>query len=231
MPTEKAILSGSRDIQMPKVKCEQKKCEKIRRVRKGLFPECLISEKGMTLVELVVTFAMITIFLSSIVMLIPSTIRVYYKIRSMGNAIQVSDMIMDKISGELENAVSQSNSSDILTVTNDPSGKGSSTVKYWDADGTPITLQMTADNKYLAVHYEALQHQGNTVPVDWTFDTKAYLGYHIDSLKYTASLEGYPNNVIRVDLDVSDAKGNARKTTRYIKLYNYSEETTKILVK
>ena len=66
--------------------------------------EILKKRDGVTLIELIVTFALISIFVACICQLLPSALKVYNNMRNMQYGHQVANTIMEKIAGEIEGA-------------------------------------------------------------------------------------------------------------------------------
>lgn len=64
----------------------------------------LRGRKGATLVELVITFALIGLFAAGTCQIISTSIKVYHQVRGLNNARQVSDTLLEKITGEIEGA-------------------------------------------------------------------------------------------------------------------------------
>ena len=64
----------------------------------------IYNKKGVTMTELIVTFALISIFVMLAGQVIASAMGIYHKIQSVEYGKQVSDTIMNKIIGELSGA-------------------------------------------------------------------------------------------------------------------------------
>ena len=62
----------------------------------------LKEKKGVTLVELVVAFALIAMFAAGVCQAASSAMKVYQKIRGRNQARQTADTLMDKIVGEIQ---------------------------------------------------------------------------------------------------------------------------------
>ncbi len=175
----------------------------------------LKNKKGVTMTELIVTFALISIFVVLTGQVIASAMGIYHKIQSVEYGKQVSDTIMNKIIGELSEAqVVPLNSGDAVAAIRilEPEGdsnsieyrdRDGSLVKitsgtpqnytYRDSDGAEVAESYPADNpanwgSQLIIHYNAVRSGvGETLrqPVDWTFDRNIYQGYHIEKLKFS----------------------------------------------
>ena len=58
--------------------------------------------RGTTLVELVVTFALLGIFMVSATFIIVYTSQLYYNTKGATNGLEVSNMIAEKVVGQIE---------------------------------------------------------------------------------------------------------------------------------
>ena len=56
--------------------------------------------------------------------------------------------------------------------------------------------------------------------VDWKFDSKAYLGYSVDELKFESPGSGYPENVLKMTLVLNSERYGDYTSTYYIKCVN-----------
>lgn len=220
------------------------------------------NKKGVTIVELIVTFALISIFVVLTGQIVASAIKVYTEIQSVEYGKQVSDTIMNKIAGELSGAqvtgvqYDSLGGTDSCTMKIQDSGKA---IEFRDENGSlvriysgrPMTYRYNesmdredampyeADNpanwdNQLIVHYFVIKSGagGETVyePVDWTFDKKAYQGYHIEKLKFSRpDYNEYPWNIIKVELKLASEAYGLYETTRYIECYNFKDDTDKII--
>ncbi|MBR1816891.1 MAG: prepilin-type N-terminal cleavage/methylation domain-containing protein [Lachnospiraceae bacterium] len=63
------------------------------------------NNSGMTLIELIVTFALLGLFMVAAGKVIADTVNVYYQAKSIQTGMQVSSIISTKITGEIEGAL------------------------------------------------------------------------------------------------------------------------------
>ena len=68
------------------------------------YRKILNSRQGVTLIELIVTFALISLFVILTSQAISSAMNVYYHIQGINMGRQVSDTLMDKITGQISGA-------------------------------------------------------------------------------------------------------------------------------
>lgn len=195
----------------------------------GRIPHILKRKKGVTLVELMVTFALIGLFVVGTTQMIGVSIKTYHKIRSINNAKQVSDTLMDKITGEIEGAKDWK----IRTGSG-----GDSMMDMKDKTGSPVCITTTDNrneiepgagqnlneseqiNGLLIYYYEV----GLFKAVGWTFDDAVYMGFEIDSLLITEAGEGYGGDIVKVELKLASAQYGSYKTTRYIQSNDDKQE-------
>lgn len=186
-------------------------------VRKKVYKiyEKLHNKKGTSLIELVVTFALIGIFLAMSSQLISSALHVYYKIQSISYGKQVADVILDKIGEEVTGA-------QVTDPLQDQAESDVKSVIVWpnkiqikeDREGSDVTIErrkpqyrdvttgttgtfvdVNERENQLVLRYAEVKKligsgdeaQEVTVyeAVDWTFDEKAYMDYDLTELKFS----------------------------------------------
>lgn len=176
-----------------------------------------LNSAGMTMVELTVTFAILGLFLVAATRIISYTINIYYAARGASYGLEVTGMISGKVVGMLEGAES------MPQIT-----EGGEAVSFVDATGSEVTITATdeAGGKYLNIHYAPATYLNTEYEAtDFKFDTKAYMGYEIESLVFAhPDTEGtpetdklYPDNVIRMELKLHSERYGSYETVRYIK--------------
>jgi prepilin-type N-terminal cleavage/methylation domain-containing protein len=192
------------------------------------------NNRGVTLVELMVSFALISIFMVAATMLITSISNIYYQVKGVSYGLQVSNIIQGKIVGELEGAINGDITSQEFF---DASGEGvngamlisSDCIEFTNAAGSHVNLGLynKDGSNYLALHYYAVPSGtdgGNLYEaVDWTFDKETYMGYSITKLKFSRPLGDYDYNIIQVDMTISSPKYGDYSTTEYVQCYNFDD--------
>lgn len=184
----------------------------------------------MTLVELVVTFALLGIFLVAASGVISYVIRIYYQTSGSANGLQVSTMISNKIVGQIEGASVTKTPKVTKNVIVSEGGISIDSIYLVDKTGSKITISAspqkyadgTQEGMYMNIHYdEVMEH--STIKykaVDWRFDAKAYMGYIVKELKFDDPGSDYPDNVLKMTLVLHSDRYGDYTSTNYIKCVN-----------
>lgn len=108
------------------------------------------ADSGNTLVEMVVTFALLGMFMVAASQVIVSSMNVYYQVRSESSGIQISAMLMDKIRGELENALVSEQESNFLIGADGKNLHGAvmiandgSMIDFTNANGSHVVIGLS----------------------------------------------------------------------------------------
>lgn len=225
-----------------------KRLQKRRRPKQqNRIKQILKARKGVTLVELVVTFALMSLFATSVCMMLSSAINVYHQIRGLSNARQVSDTLLDKIAGTIEGARDNgtpATEGKVMKLYEE--GK---VIELIDKTGSPIAISSTESGsaivgrekttsypiKQLLIFYYPVTKPNNFDAVDWTFDQAAYMGFEIESLKFTwvaGEDSDFPKNVIKIELVLHSNRYGSYPSERYVECYNFDKvNSDKIEVK
>lgn len=209
--------------------------------------QVLKTKQGATLVEMVVTFALIAIFFAGISTLLYRAMETYHQIRGLNYAEQVSDTLMDKVAGTISkaNPSSPDGIEEQYTMSIYENG---TVIQLYDNTSSPIAITTTharnnvkdgsevlsaredyrqRENQLLLYYYKVKDYDA----VDWTYDNAMYMGFHIKSLTFhqaDASGVTYPENVIRIDLALESNQYDGTFTsTRYVECYNFSTDELK----
>lgn len=134
---------------------------------------CIEKKRGYTLVELIVSFALIGIFMVTAGMVLANAYKVHTEISNLSKAQTVSDMILESISSELSSAQNYNlKDKDKAVIITDGQ------VDFMNAQGIPTTLSVKYDDVtdhskggYLQVIYPA-----DNVETDETNDATLYFG-------------------------------------------------------
>ncbi len=186
------------------------------------------NRRGVTLVEMIVSFALIGIFMVSAAQVISATMRIYTTTRDLDQAIQVQDTLLDKIAGELESAQAGNGKEegDTVTLKIEASRKK---VSLFDRTGCPIYITLDEDGTYLLIHYDQIvfEQEGESVilseAVDWKFDKGMYMGMKIQDLTFSRPRGAYPDNVIKIELTLTrGAEGYS--ASRYVQCGNFTPD-------
>ena len=198
-----------------------------------------MNNAGLTLVEMIVTFALLGLFMVAACRVIAYTVYIYFAAKGIDNSLVVADLIADKTEG-LVGSMCDSDTLDYDTINNADTGvTANDTLPYinddklyfvndtncpvcvWEEDGE---LRVTYYNKITgtdAVGNELIEYK----QVPWSFDKKAYMGYSIKegSFHLNKAGAGYPDNVYKLEFTITSPKFGDYPTTRYIKCFNKSE--------
>ncbi len=168
--------------------------------------ECKANRKhrGTTLVEMMVCFALVGIFMSAAAVVIANVTNIYYDVQGETYARQVSDIVLRKISGEIEGArinLADPTTAPVIYQTAEDAGAGNrSGYKIELFDRTDTRVQMYEDQGVLVVRYAAINPDMEITDEDydtehfeetrWTFDEKMYMGFTIKELRFVPANQG-----------------------------------------
>ena len=207
----------------------------------------IYNQKGSTLVEMIVCFALLSLFITSSAMIITSTTNLYYQVKGETNAKQISDIIMEKILFEIEGA-KYDDAFDLWEGDNPVVSNEWDSISLYDKTDTGVTLK--ALNGELLVEYAAINNSvdptKSRVETVWKFDRKVYNQYRIDELYFVPGQQilsagakisdiaeykvgnlsnlKYKDNVVVVFMKISSPKYGTYRTYRPVKMYYLPEE-------
>ncbi|RHV49445.1 hypothetical protein DXB46_07960 [Lachnospiraceae bacterium OM04-12BH] len=171
---------------------------------------------GITLAELVVTFALMGIFLAAAAAVISSSIMVHAQLSGTMYASTVSETLLDKVTGELAGARAEEEEAiRIGRVYRDGEDLGEG-VFFYDREGNPVCF---------VVEDGLLVMEGKDY---FTLDEKAYMGYRITGFS-VEQLEG--KNVLKVTLSLKNLKNGFIYTgDRTTRCYCFSSDEFKKII-
>ena len=154
--------------------------------------------RGTTLVELIVCFALMGIFMSAAAVVISNITNIYYDVKGETYARQVSDIILKRIAGEIEGANISLDNPDSYPViyrsAKDVSNDNRSGEKIELYDRTNTLVQIYGEDGLLKIRYlpinpdmdpsdpdYATKHFDETI---WTYDEKMYLGFTVKEIRF-----------------------------------------------
>ena len=209
--------------------------------------------KGSTLIEMVVSFALLAIFVSTSVVIISNVTNLYYHVRGESYARQIGDIVVNKISSEVSQAMynkknSASNptiySEDYLNGDTSEKINGNSIELY---DRTNTRIRIYSSDGILKIYYYPITDEtvstgeNDLESVYWTFDKNIYNGYEIEDLQFAPAnssmneslanayevpdtdITEYNSNVIAVYMKIKSDKYGTFNVCRYVRLYNQPE--------
>ena len=168
------------------------------------------NNKGMTLVEMIATFALMGLFMVAATRVISYTTSIYYNVKGATYGIEVTNAVASKIVGQLEGA--KGLNTPTVTKVDDNIDQ----IYFTDATGSDVTVSVIDD--YLNIKYDAVT--GGTVAyeeVNWRFDSKVYMGYNVKELHFENPGDEYPPNVVRMVVIVHSPKYGDFQSQYFIK--------------
>lgn len=169
-----------------------------------------LNNAGFTLVELLVAFALLGLFMIAVTRVLSYTVMLYQSTTSMSEGIEVSSILANKLTGVLEKATD---------ITDINSGR------FINEDENEV--EIVVDDGYIVIIYsEDEAPDGSTIgEVSWRFDQRAYMGYKVRSLSFEKQPAGCDPNVIRMTITLYNNKYRDDDYVQeyYIKCVNVSE--------
>ena len=208
----------------------------------------LINNHGSTLIEMIVSFALLAIFLVSAATVIASVTTMYYEVKGENYSKQVSDIVLNKIEAEIDGSVfvagedetnlriQKADDSEMgKTDTGENINKGAS-VLLTDKTGTKVKIYRDPTDKDVVIHYFPIGTQKET---DWRFDQSVYNHFTVEELTFMKASEvssyselsnygidsvpDYGPDVIAVFLKIHSGRYGDYYAYRFVNMCNYSE--------
>lgn len=180
------------------------------------------NNRGTTLAEMIVTFALIGIFMASAAAVISSAILMHGEITGVMYAQSVGEMILDKVTGELAAAKNPGSGTIVIRNGRTSENPEDNQVSFRDRDGR--SAQIYIEEGILKIHYDqkvVVEDDGEvtTQPQqDWQMDEKSYMGYRITEFKVEPL---NAENTYEVRIKLQNLKtGFEYSTMRCTKCYN-----------
>lgn len=183
--------------------------------------------RGTTLVEMIVTFALVGIFLAAAVSVISSAVVMHSELTGAMYAQNVGELLLDKITGELAAAQPEGNRAMVIGDTSGAGGTEGNGAAFHDREGNAVSCMV--QEGLLVFHYQEsvqVDEQG-VVQIseahDWMLDEKAYMGFRITDMQIQR-LED--KNVLEVTIKIKNLKtGFEYSTSRCTQCYNFVSES------
>ncbi len=178
---------------------------------------------GMTLVEMIVSFALLSLIVAASTVIISNVTTLYYKVRGENYARQVSDIVMTRITSEIAGAkYSRKNISSNPSIASD-----SNSIELYDKTNTRLIISVSNEGILNIIYPEIddkIETENSRVAVEWKFDKNIYNGFVIEELKFAQPsknknagiAEGYgltginsgdyPDNVVAVYMKLKSPK-------------------------
>lgn len=206
---------------------------------------------GFTLAELIVTFALTSILMVSAAFVFTGSMRMHYRMKSASTAVMVSDLLLDRISGEIASAAVSEKDGYCFWLEQEADvssgqGEGSAWVAFCSRNGSSAVIysgklntENETEGELVIKYFKPAADRGNefgdgslnrTIPeITWKFDSNVYMGCKIKSLTFSRPDPiGHPN-VIRIDLTLENTRSGFEYSTYcYAENYNYKEQDFEI---
>lgn len=218
-------------------------CDRVRRAVRQTLRKGLDDKRGTTLVELIVTFALIGLFMTAATGMLTSSLQMFGRMQATSSAITLSDLILDKVSGEIAAAdipkkTEGSNSGYYFWLEPEVATQGvkSRWVVFRNRSKSPVAVfaapateggeadvtRMGKGQLYIRYYAVSKEEQKAVEEIDWHFDSKVYMDYTIENLSFSRENAGEHPNVVRIDLTLRNTKtGFEYSSYRYAENYNY----------
>lgn len=144
----------------------------------------LKERSGTTMVELLVTFALMAILMTAVTVTLSSGLRVYMRIRDLSSAVSVSNLILDKVTGELNAARVPGANRPGYYLWLDPL-EPSQWIAFESKYGGPAILYVDQeDDDGAGQLYLKYYEKADTAEYIWSFAPGVYMGYEIRDLSF-----------------------------------------------
>lgn len=165
---------------------------------------------GFSLAELIVTFALMGIFLAAVAAVISSSVIIHSELTGAMYAQSVSETLLDKVTGELAAAKPAAEEAIVVGTilkNGEDIGRG---VSFYDRDGRQSCF-MTEDGMLIMEGENA-----------WRMDAKAYIGYRISEIQINRLND---ENVFEVIIKIRNLKTDYEYTaSRTVRSYNFKTQ-------
>lgn len=197
---------------------------------------------GMTLVEMIVSFALLSLIVAASTVIISNVTTLYYKVRGENYARQVSDIVMTRITSEIAGAkYSRKNISSNPSIASD-----SNSIELYDKTNTRLIISVSNEGILNIIYPEIddkIETENSRVAVEWKFDKNIYNGFVIEELKFAQPsknknagiAEGYgltginssdyPDNVVAVYMKLKSPKYGEFSMYKYVRIYEAEGES------
>ncbi len=197
---------------------------------------CGRNNAGYTLIEMIVSFLMLAIFLVAASTVIVNTSGQYYQVKGETYGKQVSDIVMNKVKSEIEGAKADG---DMIIFGDDVDKTGAEKITLYDRTNTKVDIY--AKDGCLEIKYYGYKDEKTGKKINdnvWKFDKKFYNGYTLDKISFikASALSDssnaatvaehnidtsavYGDDIVLVLMDFSSARYGTYKSHRFIKVY------------
>ncbi|MDO4303618.1 MAG: type II secretion system protein [Bacillota bacterium] len=179
--------------------------------------------RGVTLTEMIVTFALVGIFMAAAVSVISSAIVTHSELTASMYAQSVGEMLLDKVTGEL--AAARAGEEDFILIgdTARLGGTEGNGAAFCDRDGK-LVVCLVEDGLLRFRYWDAEEslNESNFPQNEWSFDEKAYMGFRITDMQIHKVDE---KNVLEINVKIKNLKtGFEYSTSRCTRCYNFKSD-------
>lgn len=185
--------------------------------------------RGVTLMEMIVTFALVGIFLASAVAVISSAVVTHSELTAAMYAQSVGEALLDKIAGELAAAQPIEEEAILIRSAEEEGMSETGSVRFFDREGRQVLCG--TQNGLLLFWYPAVEDEKQQTEENgqktaegytWMLDENAYMGFRITDMQFVRLNE---KNVIEVQITIQNLKtGFEYSTSRCAGCYNFKTE-------
>ena len=201
------------------------------------------NNRGITLVEMLVCFVMLAIFIVAASSLITTITGLYFSIKGEISEREVSDIIFEKAASEIDGSL-YFDASDTSGGTNLQIASDHTSVDLYDKTNTHVKLGKEND-KFNIYYYkiEVKDSDGNVSEesrneTNWYFDDKMYNGFKVSDIRFYkggeavaineasnyglsgVNLSEYDDNIILITLHLNSGRYGDYYSYRFVKMYN-----------
>lgn len=163
--------------------------------------------EGYTLLEMIVSLALTAILLASATVLLTQSLRLHERLRAATDALLVSEIILDKVTGEIAGAKNNGYEGSTVVIASEGSrGCPSVTLTTRGDRRVEITSDQTEEGVGLLLVFSPTK--ADPKETLWTLDEKLYQGYRLEELDFEplSRKDGSRTNVIRVSVKLCNEK-------------------------
>lgn len=183
--------------------------------------------RGTTLAEMIVTFALIGIFLVAAAGVISSAVILHSNLSGAMYAQSVGEILIDKLTGEIAAAQPGSGRSLVIGESQTAGGTVGEGVAFYDRDGNEVRCFVREGRLVFAYEESVTINELGEVLVspqrEWQLDDKAYMGYQVTDMQFD-KLED--QNILEITIKIKNVKTDFEYTvSRCTRCYNFKTES------
>lgn len=184
--------------------------------------------RGITLTEMIVTFALVAIFMAAAVSVITSAVVTHSELTASMYAQSVGEMLLDKVTGELAGANAEKGHGIVISSRQQKEEELiESSAEFYDRERRKTTCKI--NNGLLTFHYPqevVTDREGRTSigeEEDWALEEKAYMGFRVTHMQIRRANE---ENILEITIQIKNLKtGYEYTTSRCTKCYNFNSQS------